>query len=188
MRSIETSPSVSLTQMAKRLSLLLKYIFQHDHLTLVSVRPTLKSLLHSMAAEVVEEKMASPPANIDQHPSAQPMTFMPSVRAASEKKFGLLNHVSSARDGWHGEVRKRQDNLISLNPPPPSLSFLSPPPIPLLKQDELLTQARFTDFMVNEIRRDGQVLHLEDFSLSERPTDVVCSALSILWRHLTYRD
>lgn len=29
--------------------------------------------------------------------------------------------------------------------------------------------------MVNEIRKDGQVLHLEDYNVAERPTDVVCT-------------
>lgn len=44
----------------------------------------------------------------------------------------------------------------------------------LAHQDKSLTlPSRFTDFMVNEIRKDGQVLHLEDYNLGERPSDAV---------------
>lgn len=64
------------------------------------------------------------------------MNYMPSVRAASEKKLGLLHFSSPQNRGWHGDVRKR-----------------------------------FTDFLVNEIQKNGEVLHLTDYSLGPRPTD-----------------
>ncbi|KAI3401265.1 hypothetical protein diail_11971 [Diaporthe ilicicola] len=70
------------------------------------------------------------------HNPNQPMNFMPSVRAASEKKLGLLHFSSPQNHGWHGDVRKR-----------------------------------FTDFLVNEIQKNGEVLHLSDYSLGARPTD-----------------
>lgn len=38
---------------------------------------------------------------------------------------------------------------------------------------------RYTDFLVNEIRKDGKVLHLEDYVEAERPTELVC-AVSLL--------
>ncbi|KAK7733936.1 multisubstrate pseudouridine synthase 7 [Cytospora paraplurivora] len=66
----------------------------------------------------------------------QPANFMPSVRAASEKKMGLLYHSSPQDHGWHGDVRKR-----------------------------------FTDFLVNEIQKDGKVLHLSDYTIAPKPTD-----------------
>lgn len=37
-----------------------------------------------------------------------------------------------------------------------------------------LTYHRFTDFLVNEIRKDGTVLHLEDYNEEERATAPVC--------------
>ncbi|PSR94452.1 pseudouridine synthase [Coniella lustricola] len=80
--------------------------------------------------------MASPHANAS---SNQPANFLPSVRAASEKKLGMLHHISPANHGWHGDVRKR----------------LVP----------------YTDFLVNEIRKDGQVLHLEDYNAIRQPTN-----------------
>ncbi|POS78862.1 pseudouridine synthase TruD/Pus7 [Diaporthe helianthi] len=64
------------------------------------------------------------------------MNYMPSVRAASEKKLGLLHFSSPQNHGWHGDVRKR-----------------------------------FTDFLVNEIQKNGEVLHLTDYNLGPRPTD-----------------
>ncbi|KAF3770125.1 tRNA pseudouridine synthase D, partial [Cryphonectria parasitica EP155] len=71
--------------------------------------------------------------------------FMPSVRAASEKKLGMLHYTSPASHGWHGDVRKR-----------------------------------YTDFLVNEIRKDGKVLHLENYDVAERPADVVCKSMTCL--------
>lgn len=41
------------------------------------------------------------------HNPNQPMNYMPSVRAASEKKLGLLHFSSPQNHGWHGDVRKR---------------------------------------------------------------------------------
>lgn len=39
-----------------------------------------------------------------------------------------------------------------------------------------LTRSRYTDFLVNEVRKDGKVLHLEDYAVAEQPTDAVsCS-------------
>ncbi|KAJ0118478.1 pseudouridine synthase TruD/Pus7 [Diaporthe amygdali] len=70
------------------------------------------------------------------HNPNQPMNYMPSVRAASEKKLGLLYFCSPQNHGWHGDVRKR-----------------------------------FTDFLVNEIQKNGEVLHLSDYNLGARPTD-----------------
>lgn len=64
------------------------------------------------------------------------MNYMPSVRAASEQKLGLLHFSSPQNHGWHGDVRKR-----------------------------------FTDFLVNEIQKNGEVLHLSDYSLGSRPKD-----------------
>lgn len=96
--------------MAQRLSLL----SYQNHVNSVSTRAIFKSVrkLNAMAAEHVDETMAGLlPHNIDQHNSFQPMNFVPSVRAASEKKLGLLYSASSARDGWRGDARKRYDNL-----------------------------------------------------------------------------
>ncbi|ROW14302.1 hypothetical protein VPNG_03989 [Cytospora leucostoma] len=66
----------------------------------------------------------------------QPANFLSSVRAASEKKLGLLYHSSPQDHGWHGDVRKR-----------------------------------YTDFLVNEIQKDGKVLHLTDYTIASKPTD-----------------
>lgn len=68
----------------------------------------------------------------------QATNYSPPVRAAAEKKMGMLHSMSSAEHGWYGEVRKR-----------------------------------FTDFQVNERRKDGEVLHLTDFVAGEQPAGVV---------------
>lgn len=36
-----------------------------------------------------------------------------------------------------------------------------------------LTVNRFTDFLVNEIQKNGEVLHLSDYNVGSRPTDTV---------------
>ncbi|KUI65571.1 Multisubstrate pseudouridine synthase 7 [Cytospora mali] len=72
------------------------------------------------------------------HNPNQPANYMPSVRAASEKKLGLLHFSSPQNHGWHGDVRKR-----------------------------------FSDFLVNEIQKNGEVLHLSDYNVATRPTDAV---------------
>lgn len=38
--------------------------------------------------------------------------------------------------------------------------------------------------MVNEIRRNGQVLHLDNYNVAQRPTDMVCSFSCMLSRRL----
>lgn len=64
---------------------------------------------------------------------------------------------------------------------PPLTGSRSCRPCPLAHQspaDLKLTVNRFTDFLVNEIQKNGEVLHLSDYSLGPRPTDTVsCSIL-----------
>lgn len=90
--------------------------------------------------------MATPPQHAQVRPDKQnnqshrnpnqPANYMPSVRAASEKKLGLLHYSSPQNHGWHGDVRKR-----------------------------------FTDFLVNEIQKNGEVLHLSDYTVATKPTN-----------------
>lgn len=40
-----------------------------------------------------------------------------------------------------------------------------------------LTLNRFTDFLVNEIQKNGEVLHLSDYNVGSRPTDTVSSLI-----------
>lgn len=42
-----------------------------------------------------------------------------------------------------------------------------------MAEHEDLTANRFTDFLVNEIQKNGEVLHLTDYNLGPRPTDTV---------------
>lgn len=114
------------------------------------------------------------------HNPNQPMNYMPSVRAASEKKLGLLHFSSPQNHGWHGDIRKRY--VISGNawaqllvPLTRSWSFRSSPLglTHTLAANLTLTENRFTDFLVNEIQKNGEVLHLSDYSLGSRPTDAV---------------
>lgn len=54
------------------------------------------------------------------------MNYMPSVRAASEKKLGLLHFSSPQNHGWHGDVRKRYVTFGAAKPQlmtPFSLAF-----------------------------------------------------------------
>lgn len=37
-----------------------------------------------------------------------------------------------------------------------------------------LTGSRFTDFLVNEIQKNGEVLHLSDYTVATKPTNAVC--------------
>ncbi len=101
---------------------------------------------------------------------------VPAVRIVSEKKLGILYHTSSIDFGWHGDIRKR---WVARSCCPPSLActdlsfsrypgrlfcrlglagFVSPS---LTFAD--LFNRRYTDFIVNEVRKDGTVVHLTDF-------------------------
>lgn len=106
------------------------------------------------------------------------MNYMPSVRAASEKKLGLLHFSSPQNHGWHGDVRKR---YVTAGAAWPRLmahlagpwSFCSYPLGHHLTANMKLTVGRFTDFLVNEIQKNGEVLHLSDYTLGSRPKDTV---------------
>lgn len=122
------------------------------------------------------------------HNPNQPMNYMPSVRAASEKKLGLLHFSSPQNHGWHGDVRKRYVATGIARPQqmrPLSLAlrvFCCSSLTHRLAEFLKLTSNRFTDFLVNEIQKNGEVLHLSDYSLGPRPTDAVsCSILDQLF-------
>lgn len=78
--------------------------------------------------------MASNATHHNHSNSNQPSNFLPSVRAANEKKMGLLHFISPANHGWHGDVRKRYVQpfcpvpcLMNLDPSPFNAPFPSRP-------------------------------------------------------------
>lgn len=90
-------------------------------------------LLQSTQPKMAQAFSESVPQRLDM---SQSVNSNAPVRAASEKKMGLLFFTSTDQHGWHGEIRKR-----------------------------------YTDFLVNEIRKDGKVLHLEDYTIIKRPDE-----------------
>lgn len=65
-------------------------------------------------------------------------------------------------------------------------SLRSYPLIHHLAANMKLTLHRFTDFLVNEIQKNGEVLHLSDYSLGSRPKDAV--SYSVLGQSFPPRD
>lgn len=114
--------------------------------------------------------------NQGHHNPNQPANYMPSVRAASEKKLGLLHFSSPQNHGWHGDVRKRYVFLYLSGRAPP-FATLHGSKLNLHHQKVYetpkLTADRFSDFLVNEIQKNGEVLHLTDYTVAPRPTDAV---------------